>query len=182
MLALGIVALWAFAEATLFFIVADVPIMAIGIRYDTRRALVAALVAAIFAAFGGLIMMEWASAAPEASRAAIEGLPGIDAALYDEAARSLEWPAFGWAVMMEGAFRGMPFKLYAHAAGVGGASMASFFLGSVLARLPRFLLVAVIASLIGPPLRRHLPGRRLWLVFALAWTAFYAWYFAVMAR
>lgn len=181
MVALGIVALWAFAEATLFFIVADVPIMAVGIRYGVRRALLAALVAAVFAALGGLALMEWASAAPEASRAAIESLPGIDAALYDEAAASMAWPRYGWAVMMEGAFRGVPYKLYAHAAGVEGAGMASFFLASVLARLPRFLLVGLVAGLAGPYLRRRLRARTLWLLFALAWTAFYAWYFAAMS-
>jgi hypothetical protein len=155
--------------------------MAVGIRYGVHRALVASLVAAVFAALGGQAVMEWASAAPEASRAAIESLPGIDTALYDEAARSLAWPRYGWAVMMEGAFRGVPYKIYAHAAGIDGAYMPSFFLGSILARLPRFLLVGLVAGLIGPYLRRRLGPRTLWLLFGLAWTVFYAWYFAAMA-
>lgn len=179
MLALGIVALWAFAEATLFFIVADVPIMAIGVRYGLHRALVAALVAAVFAALGGVAMMEWASAAPEASRAAIERLPGIDAALFDEAA--MAWPTFGWAAMLEGAFRGIPYKLYAHAAGVDGASVTIFFLASIIARLPRFVLLVLLGSLVGPPLRRRLGPPLLWTLFALAWAVFYAWYFATMS-
>ena len=177
---LPLVALWAFAEATLFFIVADVPIMAVGLRHGVRRALLAALVAAVFAACGGLAVMEWASADPAGSRAAIESLPGIDAALFDEAAAALAWPAVGWAAMMHGAFSGVPYKLYAHAAGVGGADMAAFFLGSIMARLPRFVLVAIFGGLIGPPLRRHLRPRTMWLLFALAWAAFYAWYFAAM--
>lgn len=178
---LVLVALWAFAEATLFFIVADVPIMAAGIRHGWRRALLAALVAAVAAALGGLVVMQWAALAPEASRAAIERLPGIDAALFDEAARSMAWPAFGWAAMMEGAFRGVPYKLYAHAAGVDGAHMAVFFLASVIARLPRFALVAAVGGTAGPWLRRRLGARRTWLLFALAWSGFYAWYFIAMA-
>lgn len=176
---LALVALWAFAEATLFFIVADVPIMAVGIRYGLRRSLVAALVAAVVAAVGGLMMMEWATVAPNASRAAIERLPGIDAALFDEAA--MEWPTYGWAAMMEGAFRGVPYKLYAHAAGVNGTGMAPFFAASVIARLPRFVLLALLGSLIGPSLRRRLRPHVLWLLFVLAWTVFYAGYFALMA-
>jgi membrane protein YqaA with SNARE-associated domain len=179
MLALGIVALWAFAEATLFFIVADVPIMAVGIRYGVRRSLTAALVAALAAALGGLVVMEWASVAPTTSRAVLESLPGIDAALFDEAATA--WPAVGWAAMMEGAFRGVPYKLYAHAAGADGASMAAFFLASIIARLPRFALLALLGSLIGPTLRRRLRPPVLWTLFALAWSGFYAWYFAAMA-
>jgi membrane protein YqaA with SNARE-associated domain len=178
---LPLVALWAFAEATLFFVVADVPIMAVGLRYGVRRALLAALVAAVFAACGGLAVMAWASVDPAGSRAAIERLPGIDAALFDGAAAAMAWPAVGWAAMMQGAFSGVPYKLYAHAAGVGGADMAAFFLASVIARLPRFALVAVFGGLIGPSLRRRLHPRTMWLLFALAWTAFYSWYFAAMA-
>jgi membrane protein YqaA with SNARE-associated domain len=171
-----LVALWAFAEATLFFIVADVPIMAVGIRYGVRRALLAALVAALAAALGGQVVMQWAAADPAGSRAVIERLPGIDAALFDGAAMS--WPTFGWAAMMDGAFRGVPYKLYAHAAGVHGAPVATFFLASVVARLPRFALVAIAGSIIGPPLRRRLRPRVLWGLFVLAWAAFYAWYWS----
>lgn len=178
---LALVALWAFAEATLFFIVADVPIMAVGIRYGMRRALIAALVAAVVAALGGLVVMAWAAADPAGSRAAIESLPGIDAALFDTAAAGMAWPNYGWWGMMEGAFRGVPYKLYAHAAGVNGASMAVFFVASVIARLPRFVLLALLGSLIGPPLRRRLQPRVLWALFMVAWAVFYAGYFALMA-
>lgn len=176
MLALGIVALWAFAEATLFFIVADVPIMAVGIRYGARRGLLAALVAAVFAALGGVAMMEWASAAPDASRAAIESLPGIDSALLDGA--GAEWREGGTWAMMRGSFGGTPYKLYAYAAGIDRAGIAGFFVASLIARLPRFLLIGWLSGLAGPYLRRRLPGRRVWLAFALAWALFYAWYWS----
>ncbi|MBO9517574.1 MAG: hypothetical protein J7493_05865 [Porphyrobacter sp.] len=173
------VALWAFAEATLFFIVADVPIMAIGIRFGVRRAVGAALIAALAAAFGGLVTMAWAAAAPEQSRAAIESLPGIGPEMFEQAASA--WREGGAWAMLQGSFRGEPYKLYAHAAGVGGAGMVGFFLASLLARLPRFMLVALAGGLAGPTLRRWLPGRWLWIVFGLAWAAFYVWYFSTMA-
>ncbi len=82
--------------------------------------------------------------------------------------------------MLRGSFGGVPYKLYAHAAGVEGAGMAGFFLASIVARMPRFALVALVSGMAGPRLRQWLGPRRIWLVFALAWTAFYAWYFAAM--
>ena len=49
---LALIAVWALAEAVLFFIVADVPIMALGIRSGVKKALVGAGIAAVFAALG----------------------------------------------------------------------------------------------------------------------------------
>ena len=159
--------------------VADVPIMGVAIRYGMRRGLAAALVAAVFAALGGLVTMKWATLAPDASRALIESLPGIGPGLLDRA--GAEWREGGTWAMLTGSFGGTPYKLYAYAAGFERAGMAGFFLASIIARLPRFLLVAWLSSLAGPYLRRRLPGRRLWLVFSLAWAVFYAWYFAAMS-
>lgn len=174
MLPLAIAALWGFAEATLFFIVADVPIMAVGFRYGTKRALLAALVAAVGAALGGLVVMHWAAIDPAGSRATIESLPGIGPALFDGAA--VAWREGGVWEMLKGSFRGEPYKLYAHAAGVSGAGMAGFFLASFAARLPRFIMIAVVSGLAGPRLRTWIPKRLFWPAFVLCWTGFYAVY------
>lgn len=179
MAVLALVALWAFAEATLFFIVADVPIMAIGIRHGPRRAIVAACIAALAAAAGGLAMLEWAARDPVASRAAIESLPGIGSALVDRAVAG--WNEGGAWAMLTASFGGTPYKLYAYAAGIGGTGAAGFLLASIAARLPRFLLVALVAGLAGPHLRRRLPPGLLWPLFAGCWIAFYAAYFVAMA-
>lgn len=177
---LPLVALWAFAEATLFFIVADVPIMAAGIRHGLRRAMLAACIAAVAAALGGLVTLEWAAYFPAASRAAIESLPGIGDALIDHAVA--DWHHGGAGAMFAGSFAGVPYKLYAYAAGLEGAGAAGFFLASVAARLPRFLLIALVSGLAGPHLRRHLPPGLLWPIFAGCWAAFYAAYFIAMAQ
>jgi hypothetical protein len=170
---LALVALWAFAESLLWFVVADVAISAVALRYGWKRALAAALVASVAAALGGLAMMGWANADPEGSRAAILALPGISSELFDQASSALH--AEGFPAMLAGSFSGVPYKIYAHAAGVGGAGMAGLFLASVLARLPRFLLVGAVFGLAAPRLRRLL-GKRLWAVFVVAWALFYAWY------
>ena len=102
----------------LLFIVADVPISAVGLRYGAKRALLAALIAALCAALGGLAMFHWAASDPAGSRAAILALPGITPALFDSA--SADWRAHGFLAMTMGAFEGVPYKIYAHAAGVRG--------------------------------------------------------------
>ena len=170
---LALVAVWAFAESLLWFVVADVPISAIALRYGWKRALLAAVIATVAAALGGLAMMAWANADPDGSRATILALPGISGELFDEASSALH--AEGFPAMLAGSFSGVPYKIYAHAAGVGGAGMAGFFLASVLARLPRFLLVGAIFGLAAPRLHRLL-GRRLWPVFIATWALFYLGY------
>ena len=180
MAVLALVAVWAFAEAILFFIVADVPIMAIGIRLGLRRAIAAAGIAALAAALGGLAMLEWVAQAPAASRAALESLPGITPALADRAIA--DWSRGGTMAMLAGAFSGVPYKLYAYAAGVEGAGAAGFFLASLGARLPRFLLAALVAGIAGPHLRRHLSPQVLWPLFIGCWAVFYAAYFLSLAH
>jgi membrane protein YqaA with SNARE-associated domain len=174
-----LVAIWAFAEATLWFLVADVPIMAVGLRHGVRRGLVAAGIAAVCAALGGMVTMQWAATDPAGSRAAFEAVPGISAALFDEATAA--YNQGGWQAMLAGSFAGVPYKLYAHAAGVAGSGMAGFALASVVARLPRFALIALVSGVIGPPLRKRIGARAVWILFAVGWTTFYAWYFAAMA-
>ena len=181
---LALVAIWAFAEALLLFVVADVPISAVGLRYGAKRALQAALLAAICAALGGLAMLHWAASDPAGSRAAILALPGITPALLDSA--SAAWRADGFIAMAVGSFQGVPYKLYAHAAGASGAGAgwtgtAIFLLASIAARLPRFAVIALVFGALRKPLRRLLPQWAIWPLFGAGWAGFYAWYFAAMA-
>jgi hypothetical protein len=176
MAGLVLVGVWALAEAVLFFVVADVPVMALAIRRGWRSGLIAALTAALLAAIGGLVTAWWAAWDPAGSRAAILAVPGISAVMMDGAAADLATD--GFMAMLLGSFSGVPYKLYAHAAGVAGSGMAGFFLASVAARLPRFAIIAFVAGFAGPAMRRRMPPRLLWLVFVVAWTLFYAAYFA----
>lgn len=178
--ALVIVALWALAEATLFFIVADVPISAIGLRYGVRSALIAAVVATLAAAIGGQAVLAWSAADPAGSRAALDLVPGIGPATIDRAAH--DYAAGGAWAMLRGSFGGVPYKLYAHAAGIGGAGKAGFFLASCIARLPRFALVALGSGVLGKWLRPRLSRRAIAIAFIAAWTVFYAGYFAAVGR
>jgi membrane protein YqaA with SNARE-associated domain len=173
-----LVALWAFAEATVFFIVADVPISAIALRYGARRALLAALTAAPAAALGGIVLLAWAHNDPGLCLRVLEQIPGIAQETIDRAAA--DYRTGGTLAMLEGAFRGVPYKLYAYAAGTEGSGVAGFALASIVARLPRFVAVAIGFSLLGKWLRQKISGPTLAALFIASWTLFYTGYFAVV--
>lgn len=178
---LALIAIWALAEATLFFIVADVPIMALAIKAGVKRALGGAVIAAVFAAIGGTALCIWAGDNPVRAYQWMLAVPAVDAALIDEVNASFE--ENGALAMVIGSFTGVPYKLYAFVASSytnGCGSLALFFLASILARLPRFALVALIAGWVGPPLAERIGTRAVWGIFAGFWIAFYAWYWSVM--
>lgn len=173
-----LVVIWALAEALLWFIVADVPIMATGALYGRRRALWAALAGALAAALGGVAMLLWARADPAGSMAALLSVPGVSPALYDATAAS--WRDGGTLAMMTASFTGVPYKLFAHAAGMDGTGPLLFALQSVVARLPRFAMVALVSGTLAVRLRRRLGNLRFWALFAWTWAGFYAWYWHSM--
>ncbi|MDJ0642951.1 MAG: hypothetical protein QNJ15_09045 [Erythrobacter sp.] len=176
---LALIAVWALAEAIVFFVVADVPIMALGIKAGWRKALAGALAAAIVAALGGLVIFHWAAQDPANARAILDVVPGISVDLID--ATVGQWRSDGSLAMVAGSFSGIPYKLYAFAAGaIEGTGWFAFLCLSVAARLPRFALVAVIAGAAGPKLVGRFGARPVWTAFALAWIGFYAWYWSVM--
>jgi membrane protein YqaA with SNARE-associated domain len=175
---LAIVAVWALGEAVLLFIVADVPISALALRYGWRAGWRAGLLAAICAALGGLVVIAWARMDPAGCRTAFAALPGISPALIDEAAA--QWREGGFGAMLAGSVSGTPYKLYALAAASDASNLGGFFFGSILARLPRFVAVAAVFAVIGKALRPRLPGWLIAVLFVLGWSGFYAWYFAAM--
>jgi hypothetical protein len=173
-----LVALWAFAEATLFFIVADVPISAIALRYGVKRGLLAALIAAVAAVPGGLAMLAWAANDPASCLAALQKVPGIGQAAIEQAAAAYQ--AGGMEAMLKGAFSGVPYKLYAYGAGTEGAGIGNFALDSLAARLPRFALVAIAFALLRKALEHKMSGRTLTVTFVAGWGLFYTAYFSVV--
>lgn len=173
-----LVAAWAFAEAILFFIVADVPISAIAVRSGFRAGAIASVVAALTASAGGLVVYLWAASDPSGAARRIAALPAIDFAMIEaasEASRDIGYPA-----MLLGSLTGIPYKLYALAAGTEGRPLLPFLLLSPLIRLPRFLLVSALAAGISRLLATRLSRRARLAILAVCWTGFYAFYFAVM--
>lgn len=178
-IALGIVAVWAVAEAILFFIVADVPISYVAVRYGVKSALNASLIAAVMAAVGGVALVLWARGDPAGVARIIVALPAIDGTMLANAEITLSQKGY-WG-MFVGSFSGMPYKLYAYsAANATPGGLGGLFLGSIAARLPRFICVALLTSGVSTMLGKRLTLRSRLILLSLAWTAFYAWYFAHM--
>src|SRR5688500_7283535 len=171
-------AAWAFAEAILFVLVADVPISWIAVRWGWRRAVAAAFVAALAAAAGGTFLYAWAAADPAGAAGAVAALPGIDAAMI--AATAEQFSAHRYWAMLDGSVSGVPYKLYVLAAAGEGRPLIMFLLLSILFRLPRFLAAALAASALSRLLSGRLSMRARLGLLAAIWIAFYAFYFSVM--
>lgn len=169
-------ALWGFAEATLFFVVPDVLLTWVAVRRGLRPALAAAGAAALGALPGGALMLLWGAADPAGSRAAIDLVPSIGAAMIDGVAAGVAaaWPL----ALFEGAFLGVPYKIYAQQAGAQGIDWAWFLLATPAARFARFALAAVLAAAAAAGLRRVGLGGAVTWVWAGFWVIFYGFYWS----
>lgn len=168
---------WGLAEATVFFIVPDVLLSAVGCRRirPAIRATVAALAGAIA---GGVLMYALGATRPDATMAFLDRLPAISPALIESVASQIDERGL-WAVMT-GPLKGIPYKIYAVEWGARGGSLASFLLISIPARYARFFLSAIAARGIAHLLSRW-TGRRVpveMLILAGVWIGFYSFYFS----
>lgn len=170
-------ALWGFAEATFFFVVPDVLLTASLLVFGLRRAFRLAVVAALAAAVGGLLMMRWGAGDIEAARDFLLSVPlvGDDLLMRVEAEMRGSWPV-GLAL---GAVTGAPYKIYAVEAGAAGVNAFLFAFVSFFTRLLRFSLAIGIAAG-GFALARRSDLQRLNPVgLALVWSAIYAAYVVI---
>jgi hypothetical protein len=170
-------ALWGFAEATLFFLVPDVLLTWLAINLPLRglRGCYWALGGSLV---GALLMIGWASAAPEAARSALLLVPGISPPLIETVRAQLV--AEGLPALFLGPVQGIPYKVYVVESVALGLSPTMLLLVSVPARLLRFLLVTLLAiGLARGPLRR-LSTRTLRILHVVCWVVFYGVYFVVI--
>jgi len=171
---LWLAALWGLAEATLFFIVPDVLISILALR-SLRRAIIAALAAALAATMGGLLVWTCASRFPDETLQVLLSVPGISSATLETAQGLLQKGLFQG--LLVGAFSGVPYKVLASEAAFASATPGALFLASSAARLPRFVLVALIAWSLSRLVGNSLSDRsKLALCFAV-WLVFYTAYF-----
>jgi membrane protein YqaA with SNARE-associated domain len=169
---------WGFAEATLFFIVPDVLLSWIGLKRGARAGALASGLAALGAGLGGTVMYLWSAAQAEAARAAVLAVPAINEGMARAAEAAMA--EHGWAVAtLLGPLSTTPYKLYAVLAPDAGAPLLAFALVSVLVRLPRFLILALVPALIARWLEPRVGMRALALTLGLGWVAFYALYWAL---
>lgn len=167
-------ALWGFAEATLFFIVPDVLISVLALR-SLRRATYAALAAASTAAIGGLLVWTCASHFPDETLRGLLAVPGISSTTFETARDLLQAGLFQG--LLGGAFSGVPYKVLSAEAGFASVTSGALLLASPAARLPRFVLVALIAWSLSRLVGSHLSDRGKLVLCLTVWLVFYTGYF-----
>ena len=86
--------------------------------------------------------------------------------------------ASGYLAMLRGAFAGVPYKIYAVAAGEEGRPVLPFLLASVLIRLPRFALTVLVTRAVAAALAPVLGVRGRAALLGIFWAVFYAIYWS----
>jgi membrane protein YqaA with SNARE-associated domain len=169
-LARPIAATWGFAEATLFFVVPDVALTFLALRFR-RIAFVACLWAFTGALVGGAVMYLWGRYSPATAEMVLERVPGVDRRMILRVRGELEQNG-AWAVVL-GPLKTTPYKIYAVEAGSLGTSPLTVLAASFPSRLGRFLLATLGVSLLvrGPFARWSLDRQR--LAVGLFWVAVY---------
>lgn len=163
---------WGLAEATVFFVVPDVIISWIALRHGARAGLTACLAAAAGAVAGGAAVWLWGQSDIAGARAVFDLLPAIGPATIARAQAEMAGEG-RFAAMLAGAMTGVPYKLYAAEAGAVSAPLWWLMAVTPAARLPRFIVAALGASLVRHWLR-GVAMRWLLLGWAFFWIVFYA--------
>lgn len=170
--------IWGLAEATLFFIVADVFLSLLVIWRGWRVAFFAALAAALGAVPGGALMLTWSAYDPAGLLSILERLPSVDAVMIKNAGEALAGDWFS--AILAGAFSGVPYKVFAAQVWPAGIGTAAFLAATVPLRLARYFTVTacvagidfVLGKWLGLPIRiTVLCG--VWILFyAIFWSTF----------
>ena len=173
----SIAALWGLVEATVFFIVPDVFLSALGLR-NLRAAIAACLFALGGALVGGAVMHAWASRDVPGALTLGEAVPAISPGMLEQVRRDLIDE--GVLAILIGPLYGTPYKTFAVQAAAVGIGLAPFLLISVPARLGRFLAVTLFSWWVGDHLLSGWTPRTRLRLLLTCWMIFYACYFSVM--
>jgi membrane protein YqaA with SNARE-associated domain len=170
-------AFWAFAEATLFFIVPDVLLSLAVVARGWRAALDASLWATVGALLGGVAMYLWGEADLQGAVTALHLIPAISQGMVAQAQQDLAEQ--GFIALFRAGVTGVPYKIFAAGAPNAGIDLVPFLLASAAARLGRFLLAVTGAAMINGLLARRLTRRSRLALIAGSWVLFYALYWSL---
>ena len=167
---------WGLAEATLFFIVPDVYLGLVAL-FNWRRGVWATAAAVAGAILGGASMYALAMQESEVMIQVLTRVPLISQAMVQNVGGQLQ--ADGLLAMLAAPLQGIPYKVYAVQAGAHHSSLPLFLLMTILARLERFLPVAVLCGVAGTvskkAILRYTPI--VVAVYALIWLGIYTFYY-----
>lgn len=170
--------LWGLAEAVVFFVVPDVLLTLIAQRRGFRVAAVATVFAVLGACFGGALMWRLGRDRQESIIALLDSLPAISPGMIAAAAPMLARDPLH--ALIDGAFSGVPYKVFAGLAANAGIALLPFLLITIPARAARFLLAAAVTVLVDRMLSRWLARRRRTQILVAGWLVFYVLYWMLM--
>lgn len=178
-MAVNIIAvLWGFAEATLFFIVPDVWLSAVGVN-NLRRGMIACGFALVGALVGGSLMYFYGANDVASARELLGKIPAINSEMLQRVSSDLKQE--GIMAIFLGPLSGTPYKTYAIQSSEAGIGYLFFLLISIPSRLIRFLIVTSLCHYVLNaiyPKGKENPG---YIVLALGWASFYTFYFVSMS-
>jgi len=170
---------WASAEAIVLPVVPDVGLCLLVLA--APRLVVRLFLAVIAGALAGtLLLAAMASASPDATRATLLTLPGIDPTMFSQVGSDLA--AHGTAGF--GQFGpGPPLKVFTVEWVGQGGDVPGLLVGTIVNRFTRIGPVVLVAAAFGWRFSRWLRGRErvILLAYGAAWIIFYAGYLAAVA-
>lgn len=164
---------WGLIDATVFFIGPEIWIGWAAMRNGTYQGLVLGVTVAVGATAGAIGLYYLSAAFPAEARNMMRLSPDIDIVMFAEAHDALaRWDALA---VFTGAFRLVPFKLYAVEASSAGIHPGFLGVAAFFIYLSRVFLFAMLGGLAGLATRRW-PRRRALFWFAGFWIIVYGLY------
>ena len=168
---------WGVLEATLFFIVPDVLLSLVAVNRPARALRVSCWTMA-GALVGGAMMYGWGVQDSDRALAIVERLPAISEPMVQGVTVELQEQGLSSAVF--GAWRGVPYKIYAVQAHATGHGLLPFLLISIPARWLRFFAVGALGAIIGRRLPKAWEPRKKRRLLLVLWIIFYTGFFSFM--
>ncbi len=171
---------WGFAEATCFFIVPDVWLTRLALQSRAKIIITNIIITVLGATLGGAVMYYLGLDYFTKTSDFLEKVPAISSKLVSEVGASLSQDG-SFLPMLAGAFSGTPYKIYATWAGYYQLDFIVFIMATVFARLPRFIIVVMIAASIQKLISRKYTEKTIFRLHLIFWSLFYICYFYMMA-
>lgn len=170
--ALGFV--WGFAESTLFFIVPDVLISYVALS-SFKKALKVIFWVTAGALLGGIIMFIWGYYNEPNAIAVVKNVPLVSDAMVQTTEQQLS--EHGAMAILLGPIKMTPFKIYAVFASHRDVSLIAFVIVAIIARISRFIIVALIASGLMKLFSKWVSYKQARIILVVVWVTIYVQYF-----
>ncbi len=169
-------AFWGFAEATLFFIVPDVYLTAVGLS-NFRKSIFTCLYALLGAMVGGVVMYYWGIHDVTTALGVLDSIPAISPDMLARTQTDLVDIGI-WAIL-RGPLLGIPYKIFAVQSPSAGVGLMAFLLISIPARLIRFFVLTIAVPFLVQRLYTSKSLHRQMILLLAGWALFYLVYFLV---